>query len=154
LKASITAVRVWAAILGSPHRKQRPPTIRWRIASGPTPTSSEALTFDATAAQECGFGLHPYVIFHPQLNVDPRHPDISSYRYQVFGRNVSKEIEVVTLNWARGFVLSGRPPSQYGGSAIYTKSPEFDSGDARLEANHQKGLYYTHSPRFLFVCSE
>ena len=71
---------------------------------------SEALTFDPAAADRCEFN-HPYVIFHPQLNSDPRHPDISAYRYQLFGRRVSDEIEVLTLNWARGFVLPEHPPS-------------------------------------------
>jgi hypothetical protein len=105
---------------------------------------SEALTFDPAADDELGLELHPYVIFHPQLNSDPRHPDISAYRYELYGWRVSDGIEVVTLNWARGFVLPEHPPSLYGGSAIYTKSPEFDCGDTRLEANHQKGLFYAH----------
>lgn len=104
---------------------------------------SEALVFDPATAATCGFDLHPYLIFHPQLTPAPHHPDISAYREQVFGWNVSENIEVVSLNWARSFVLLGNPPSRYGGSAIYTKSRDFVSDDNRLEANHQKGLFYT-----------
>jgi hypothetical protein len=104
---------------------------------------SDALTFDLAAAVDCQFDLHPYLIFHPQLNEDPRHPDISAYRDQLFGRRVSDRIEILTLNWARGFKIQDCAPSHYGGSAIYTKSPEFQLSDTRLEANHQMGLFYT-----------
>jgi hypothetical protein len=104
---------------------------------------SEALAFDQAASEQCRLDLHPYVIFHPQLNENPRHPDISAYRDQVFGRRVGDRIEVLALNWARGFTLPQHAPSQYGGSAIYTKSPEFELSDTRLEANHQKGLFYS-----------
>ena len=104
---------------------------------------SEALTFDPAAAVNCRFDLHPYLIFHPQLNEDPRHPEIRPYRDRLFGWRVSDRIEVLTLNWARGFTLPNRASSQYGGSAIYTKSPEFELSDTRLEANHQKGLFYS-----------
>ena len=105
---------------------------------------SDALEFDEAARAKCGFAIHPYIIFHAQLIQNPRHPDISAYRGQLFSQDVSKEIEILALNWARGFTLPDEEPSQYGGSAIYTKSPQFDTADNRLEANHQKGLYYAH----------
>jgi hypothetical protein len=104
---------------------------------------SEALTFDQIATDECGFDLHPYLIFHPQLIKDPHHVANSSYRNRLFDQAVSERIEVLTLNWARGFTFLGDSPAPYGGSAIYTKSPEFELSDARLEANHQKGLFYS-----------
>jgi hypothetical protein len=97
---------------------------------------SEALAFDQAAGVQCRFDLHPFVIFHPLLVADPHHVAISAYRNWLFGEEVSKRIEALTLNWARGFTLPGHQPNQYGGSAIYTKSPEFDLSDAHLEANH------------------
>lgn len=105
---------------------------------------SDALEFDEAARAKCGFAIHPYIIFHAQLIQDPHHPDISAYRGQLFSQDVSKEVEVLTLNWARGFTLPLKEPSRYGGSAIYTKSPQFVTTDNRLEENHQKGLYYSH----------
>jgi hypothetical protein len=105
---------------------------------------SDTLVFDDAAAGQCRFDLHPYVIFHPQLIADPHHIDISSYRHRLFGQAVSERTEVVTLNWARGFTLPAKPPALYGGSAVYTKAPQFESCDARLEANHKKGLFYTY----------
>jgi hypothetical protein len=105
---------------------------------------SEALGFDEAAGVECGLNVHPYVIVHPQLIIDPYRVDISAYRGLMFRRDVSKEIEVVTLNWARGFTLPKKKPSRYGGSAIYTKSPQFNAADTHLEANHQMGMFYAH----------
>jgi len=104
---------------------------------------SEALTFDQDATDQCRFDLHPYLIFHPQLIIDPHHVDISAYRGRLFAHQVGKRTEVLTLNWARGFTLPRCSPNQYGGSAIYTQSPEFELSGARLEANHQKGLFYS-----------
>lgn len=104
---------------------------------------SDALAFNEAATGQCRFDLHPYLVFHPQLIADPHHIDISAYRNRLFGQAMSERLEVLTLNWARGFTLPNRAPSQYGGSAIYTKSPKFELSDTRLEANHQKGLFYS-----------
>lgn len=102
---------------------------------------SDALAFDASANQHCRFDRHPHIIFHPQLNLDPRHAAFSAYRDRLFARKVSERAEVLTLNWARSFAIPTLPTSTYGGSAVYTKSPEFDFSDDRVVANHQKGLY-------------
>jgi hypothetical protein len=102
---------------------------------------SDALAFDGGTNRHCRFDCHPYIIFHPQLNRDPRHADISAYRDRLFSREVSEAIEVLTLNWARGFTILAYPASPYGGSAIYTKSAEFDCSDARIVGNHQRGVY-------------
>jgi hypothetical protein len=105
---------------------------------------SEALLFDQADTNELRFDLHPYVIFHPQLVPNPRHIGISAYRSRLFGHVVGERVEVLTLNWARGFTLPGELPNRCGGSAIYTKSPQFVTSDARLNANHTKGLFYTY----------
>ncbi len=103
---------------------------------------SEALGFDQHARQECRIAVHPYLIFHPQLNGDPCHVDIGAYRDQLFAQESSRAVEVLTLNWARGFSLPTKSPSLYGASAIFTKSADFDLTDYRIEANHRKGLFY------------
>lgn len=102
---------------------------------------SETLVFQPSNSGDCRFELYPFIIFHPQLGSEPRHPDIKNYRGRLFSRNNSDHIEVLALNWARGFKLGQKPPSEYGGSAVYMKSDQFDL-EHRLDANHQKGLYY------------
>ena len=104
---------------------------------------SDALMFDDAAMTKCGFGLHPYMIFHPQLTEDPHHVDYRMYRSRLFSKNLSERYEILTLNWARGFILPDSTPNLYGGSAIYTKSPQFMTCDFRLDSNHQKGMFYT-----------
>lgn len=104
---------------------------------------ADVLSFDDATMDKWRFDLYPYLIFHPQLTQDPHHVDYRAYRSQLFARNVSERFEVLTLNWARGFTLPDSPPNQYGGSAIYTKSQETETGDSRLQSNHQKGLFYT-----------
>ncbi len=105
---------------------------------------SDALGWDPNTAANCRFDRDPYLIFHPQLNPDPRHVGISAYRNALFSlnANVSQRFEVITLNWARGFDIPPHAASAYGGSTIYTKSPEFEFSDARIEENHHRGLYF------------
>jgi hypothetical protein len=105
---------------------------------------AEALTFDNAVLETCRFDLHPYMVFHPQLVKNPRHADHRDYRKTLFTHNLSERFEVLTLNWARGFSFLNSPPNPYGGSAIYLKSDKFSTSDARLESNHQKGLFYTY----------
>lgn len=90
------------------------------------------------------FGQPPAFDSPPQLIDNPRHDAIRSYRNKFFGEKAGDNIEVLALNWARGFSLPNKPQSEYGGSAIYTKSLKFESSDARLEENHKKGLYYSY----------
>lgn len=104
---------------------------------------SDALLFDDADMKKCGFSLHPYMIFHPQLTQDPHHVDYRTYRSRLFSRSLSDRYETMTLNWARGFTLPDSPPNPYGGSAIYTKSSQFMTCDSRLDSNHQKGMFYT-----------
>lgn len=105
---------------------------------------SESLVFEPGNARGCRFDLHPFIVFHPQLVRDPAHPNMRAYRSALFATDYSNRIEVFTLNWARGFRRGREPHSTYGGSAIYMKSDRFSRSDSRLDANHQKGLYYAH----------
>jgi len=105
---------------------------------------ADALAFDDTAVNDCRFDLYPYIVFHPQLVQDPKHAAYRQYRSRLFTQNVSERFEVLTLNWARGFTLPDCQPNPYGGSAIYTKSARFETGDERLNTNHRRGLFYTH----------
>lgn len=104
---------------------------------------SDALVFNPAVAQQCRFDRDPYIIFHPQLNPSPLHGDFGGYRGALFSQNTDK-FEVISLNWARGFTLPARAPNIYGGSAIYTKSPQFKFLDARIEANHRRGLHFAY----------
>lgn len=105
---------------------------------------SDALAFEGGNNNQCRFDLHPHLIFHPQLNLDPRHAGFSGYRDQLFNREISKHVEVLTLNWARGFSIPSLPDSAYGGSTVYTKSEGFDISDARIVANHERGFYFCY----------
>jgi len=104
---------------------------------------SDALVFDDSDMKKCGLSLHPCIIFHLQLTQDPHHVDYRRYRSRLFAKNLGERYEVLTLNWARGFKLPDCQPNPYGGSAIYTKSPQFMTCDSRLDSNHQKGMFYT-----------
>jgi len=104
---------------------------------------SESLLFGDSQFEACQINQRPFLIFHPQLNDDPRHTDVRAYRSNLFAKAYSDRTEVVTLNWARGFKVGTRAPSRYGGSAIYLKSNKFDRTDDRLDENHHKGLYYS-----------
>jgi len=92
---------------------------------------------------DCRMDLHPYVLFHPQLCNNPRHPAIRNYRTALFMAEPSKSTEVIVLNWAHQFKIE-QLTSPYGGSTIYLKSSQFNRADGSLDANHQLGLYYAN----------
>ena len=98
--------------------------------------------FKPNNAGPCQFDLHPYLVFHPQLNLEPRHSVIKAYRSDLFAANYGDRVEVIALNWARGFQLNDKSASSYGGSAIFMRSAKFRSNDNLLEQNHKRGLYY------------
>jgi len=105
---------------------------------------SDALGFQPPIQPPFRLDLHPYLVFHPQLNIEPRNTQIRAYRQQMFAGQTS-EREVITLNWARNFVLvkdDKHLKSAYGGSAIYSQADNFNLTDERIESNHVKGLYY------------
>jgi len=104
---------------------------------------SDALIFNPPTAHDCRFDLHPYIIFHPQLNPNPINVDFGAYRGGLFGRNAER-FEVLTLNWARHFSLPSIASSPYGGSTFYSKSPNFRFPDGRIENNHQLGLHFAY----------
>jgi hypothetical protein len=105
---------------------------------------SEALElqFDNALAQQ--FAQHPSVIFHPQLTNDPRQTNIRKYRNDLYSQTCSNYLEVIALNWARGFRIGTSQPSVCGGSAVFLKSDKFDRTEQRLHQNHGRGIYYSH----------
>lgn len=104
---------------------------------------SDALTFGELQLDSLPPNNHtPYLILHPQLNTGPRHPSFALYRKIAYGRGGEHQ-EIICVNWAKGFRVSGQAPSEFGGSAIYTKSQKLKLSDDRLDVNHRKGLYYT-----------
>jgi hypothetical protein len=65
------------------------------------------------------------------------------YRLDIFKRN--KNIEIICVNWARGFKINNSPESPYGGSAYYLHSEKIKDDDSRINENHNKGVYYSYS---------
>ncbi len=80
---------------------------------------SDTLEFDPYANEDCRMDLHPYVLFHPQLCYNPRHPAIQNYRTTLFMAEPSKTTEVLVLD-------------------------KFNCTDDVLDANHKLGLYYAN----------
>jgi hypothetical protein len=89
---------------------------------------------------------HPHLILHLQLNPNPRHHAISSYRGGLF-HNVLDNREIISLNWAARVGIRGKdqPLNDIAGSAFYTKaaSNQLDLHDAAVLQNHNHGLYLT-----------
>jgi hypothetical protein len=104
---------------------------------------SDALEFAPYANNQSRMALHPHMIFHPQLCINPRHTAIQKYRTTLFTAEPSKATEVMVLNWAQQFKID-EETSPYGGSAIYLKSDRFRKTDEALDANHKLGLYYAN----------
>lgn len=104
---------------------------------------ADSLGFTAVQHPERRFDVDPTIVFHPQLTADPLHAAMCAYRASFFGQGSTVGLEVISLNWARGFQMLGKAPNAYGGSAIYTKAPQLDTSDERVNANHRLGLYFT-----------
>lgn len=84
-----------------------------------------------------------YIIPHLQLNTDPYHASFMDYRLDIFKSN--KNIEVICVNWAKGFKINSSSESLYGGSAYYLHSDKIKDDDSRINGNHTKGVYYAYS---------
>lgn len=104
---------------------------------------ADSLGFTAAQHLEHRLDVAPTIIFHPQLTADPLHASMCAYRSSFFGQGSTVGLEVISLNWARGFELPETAPNTYGASAIYTKAPQLDTSDARINDNHRLGLYFT-----------
>jgi hypothetical protein len=101
---------------------------------------SDALGFKESMLPQ---SLHiPYLILHPQLNRDPRYNAFKAYRNDAYLNNRDRQ-EFLCVNWAKGFRVPGYGPSEFGGSGYYLKSDALTLDDERMNANHDRGLYYT-----------
>jgi len=103
---------------------------------------SETLEFqlDQNLAQQ--IDQHPSIIFHPQLTGDPNNAAARKYRNDLYSNTCSRDLEVITLNWARGTKIGDQAQTRYGSSAVFMKSDKFDHSDVRLHQNHLRGIYY------------
>ena len=104
---------------------------------------ADSLGFDQAPYRDHRLDVDPTIIFHPQLTADPLHVAMCAYRASLFGLASTDKLEVISLNWARGFEVPKKGVIAYGGSAIYTKAPQMDTSDGRVDANHNLGLYFT-----------
>jgi hypothetical protein len=101
-------------------------------------------SLDFLQSQLPGDYLHkPFLILHPQLNPNPRHAQFCNYRRDIY-MHQAQCIEILCYNWARGTQIPGIGLLPFGGSALYTKSPNIRPVDLGVNGNHKMGLYYTH----------
>jgi hypothetical protein len=109
---------------------------------------SDSFAFDDELADSCYKGL---LLLHLQLNEKPRDGGYKQYRRRLF-RTRDEVTEVIALNWAEKIEYriegSAKPVvrENISGSTWHTKAPQLETGDARVEANHARGLYYTRDP--------
>jgi hypothetical protein len=89
-----------------------------------------------------GFMNNPHLICHLQLNPSPCHSNIRPYRVNIFNENWPDK-EVLCLNWSRNLTMNGGHFNDFGGTALYLKSENLDTSDAKIHANHTLGMYYT-----------
>lgn len=89
-----------------------------------------------------GYLDKPYLVLHPQLNLNPRQRQFKAYRSDAFARNGRENYEYLCVNWAKNFVLPGAVSSDFGGSAYYIKRID-DIKEDDIVQNHHNGLYYT-----------
>lgn len=109
-------------------------------------TSTRLITLICAESIDYDLELEPqkaYIIPHLQLNTKPFHSSFMDYRLDTFKRN--KNIEIICVNWAKGFKINGRAESLYGGSAYYLHSSKIKVDDTRINDNHKKGVYYSYS---------
>jgi hypothetical protein len=89
---------------------------------------------------------HNGLIFHIQLNQNPRHNIFTGCRSKLLGYG-NDTTEIVCLNWARDVCIwTGDIENTWGnigGSAWYTKSNDLDTNDLAISENHAQGFYYT-----------
>lgn len=105
-----------------------------------TTICSDSLSLDIERILE--YKDKPYLLIHPQLNLNPQSTNFSNYRKECYRKNYLDK-EFICLNWARNTNLNGNI-LKFGGSALYTKSEKLDLSDNRINHNHEKGLYYTN----------
>jgi len=101
---------------------------------------SDSLGFDHDALPQSLF--HPYLLVHLQANFSPIHDAFREYRTNAYHRD--RDMELIAVNWAAGFGVSGHAgSSSYGDSCIFIKSGQ-QSRDDVINQNHQAGLYYSY----------
>jgi len=92
------------------------------------------------------------LLLHVQLNDNPRAPVYTQYRRKLFESRCDRT-ELICVNWAAGieFHIEGNQvplkKTNIAGSAWHTRSEQADTGDARVEANHRAGLFYTRNEK-------
>lgn len=87
------------------------------------------------------------IIFHPQMNSNPRHERFKSFRNGLLDNGMRK-VRILTLNWAADTSVRGMPSIKFikPWSAFYKNSQKDTSDGSLAEAirkNHIKGTAYT-----------
>ena len=83
------------------------------------------------------------IIFHPQLNPDPRYDTFTVFRKGFYEYSNNKEVKVITLNWSEGTNIDKhkflKPYSAY-----YKKgNSKLTNMINNIYGNHAKGTYFT-----------
>ena len=126
-------------------------TVRYEIQNPKEPASITLTTLicaDAMVFDIDSLTAHiPYLILHPQLNLEPYKHTISDYRCKLFSTN-GIHYEVIALNWAKGFFINKKESKDKGGSAYFMHPNEEgapDQSDAVADNNHRNGVYLNYS---------
>ncbi len=107
---------------------------------------SEAMNFkdslNIATLQKLDWEDKPFIIYNPQCNPKPQHPDFTAFRKFIFEGN---DKELISLNWHQDSIIAGKlvftESSPRSGFAL--KSTEVNLKDKnRIKKNHQLGLYY------------
>lgn len=108
---------------------------------------SEAMNFqaelDTITTGKLQWHDKPYLIFNPQLNPDPTHPNFCDFRKFLF---TTERKELITLNWSNTSTLLGPPLTRHNSSRsgfwLQAPSAEINLGKTRVKQNHKAGIYY------------
>lgn len=112
---------------------------------------SEAMNFRDNLSFEVKNNINwddkPYLIFHPQINPDPAHPNFTSFRNFVLN---SHNKELISLNWQLDSKIGSNDMLKFycSRSGFYLRSNEIILNDkTRIVNNHKKGLYYFNNKK-------
>jgi len=100
--------------------------------------------FDFDTDQDVlNFNNQPYLIFHPQLNLEPRNINFRKYRSDIYSQYIDPKKEIICLNWAQGSKILDRE-IVLSCSSIFVKSEATTNKVDlnRIIENDTLGLYY------------
>lgn len=103
---------------------------------------SESLAFNH-GQDELNFNNQPYIILHPQLNLNSRAANFIKYRTNLYNGMRDPVKEIVCLNWGIGSTIIGEEITS-SRSSIYIKSKAVTDNidEQKIQINDALGLHY------------